>query len=181
MIGTIHYMTPFSSEKDLGKAYNKCFEVIGENDWVCLRDLDTMFLTHDAPNIIEKYVKQLPNTGIFTCYTNRISLSSSHQLLNPDRIDDRSDIRAHIELAELRRNMVTHTELKSIISGFLMVISKRTWNTHKFDEGQGCLGIDNKYSQRILNSGLKIIRINSLYVWHSYRLLTGVYHRKHLQ
>ncbi len=179
MKGTIWDISPWRADKDLGKAYNDAFKLIGEDDWLCLRDKDTLFLTHDAPKIIESYVDMLPNAGIFTCYTNRISLSSKHQLLQ-DKIDDRADMRLHIQIAEMKKQKFTYTELHSFISGFLMVISKRTWNDHKFKEGAGCLGIDNEYSQRILDAGLKIVRMNSVYLWHSYRLLNGIHSKKHL-
>lgn len=93
-------MTPFRADKDLGRAYNEAFRLIGDDDWICLRDIDTLFLTHDAPNIIEEYVKDFAHQpiGILTCYTNRIGCKD--QLLNGERSSDNADIKHHLNLAE---------------------------------------------------------------------------------
>ncbi len=180
----IHYLTPYDSKKDLGRAYNNAFRSlddgwVAEDDWLCLRDIDTLFLTPDAPNIIESYVKKHPDAGILTCYTNRISPASPMQLLNGKFSEDR-DILTHIKIAEYQKKVKTSTEINTPISGMLMVISMKTWSEFKFKEGGKCLGVDNIYSQQILDAGLKIIRMDSLYIFHTYRMLNGVKNKTHL-
>lgn len=185
----VRYATPFSAHKDLGRAYNYAFKDVWEDyydneHWLCVRDMDTLFLTPDAPNIIQAYVEKYPDTGIFTCYTNRISLASKAQLFN-GVIDADDRISGHIKKAELLKNKylptLSATEIDTPISGFLMVINCRVWDKlDGFKEGAGCLGIDNDFSQRVLEAGYKILRMNSIYVWHTYRLLTGISNKKHL-
>ena len=175
---TLHHSTPYRRDKHLAVAYNEAFELIAEDDWMVLRDIDTMFLTPDAPNIIEDYIRAFPDTAIFTCYTNRLSLCSKDQLYK-GQISPNTNILHHIRIAESLKSDRSTKEIQSVISGFLMVISKKTWNEFKF-RGANCLGVDYLFSQDIIDAGLKIQRMNGLYVFHAYRLLKGVHNTKHL-
>ncbi len=174
-------MTPYRSDKNLGKAYNDAFEMVGDDDWICLRDIDTMFLTPSGPLIIEMYVKQFPDAGILTCFTNRVGnrLQMVHGAMSNVR-----DIAFHIGRAEAIQEpaikQLKVTKLNSPISGMLMVISKRTWQDIPFMEGIGCLGVDTEFSNQVYKSGKKILLMNALYVWHTYRLMQGAQNKKHL-
>src|SRR5688572_16812150 len=114
----IHYLTPYRKDKDLGKAYNEAIRdtdcILG--DWICLMDIDVMFLTPDGPAIIEKYIDDLKmnDVGMLTCYTNRVG--SKEQLL-AGKISGNTDILHHIRIAEQRKAHSTLTELKDDISG----------------------------------------------------------------
>lgn len=177
----IHIKIPFAEDKNLGRAYNKAFEDVDERDWVCLMDHDVMFLTPDAINIMYEYVRSYHDAGIFTCYTNRIHPLSSDQLLN-GQVSENTSIDYHMQLAyNQKRFGVSVTEINHMISGFLMLVSRRTWNKVKFPEFGKCLGVDNDFSQRVLESGKKIYRMNSIYVWHTYRLANGITNKEHLK
>jgi len=178
---TIHHCTPFDRAKDLGRAYNQTFRKVKNEDWVCLRDIDTMFLTPDAPNIIEDYVLSNQDCGLLTCYTNRISLASSEQLLN-GQLSEEPSITHHIRIAEdLSKMPKTATELTGHVSGLLMVISKRVWRQVKFPETGQCLGVDSAYCEALRAAGLSILRMNSLYIFHQYRITKGINYREHLK
>lgn len=168
----IHIVHPYdpTEEKNLGKSYNEAFENVAEDDWVCLMDWDVMFLTHDAIKRMYEYVKKYPDTGIFTCWTNRLHRGAIQQV--DLTMFDENHIREHIKRAkELIEICETRTtELYKHISGFLMLISKKTWNEIKFNEDGKCLGVDNEYSDRILQSGKKILRMDSIYALHLYRM-----------
>ncbi len=73
----IHCVHPFRQDKNLGKAYNEAFKRCPDQDWLCLMDWDVMLLTHDAINIMTKYTEDYPDTGIFTCLTNRLHEGAS--------------------------------------------------------------------------------------------------------
>lgn len=166
----IHVKTPFDLDKNLGRAYNKAFEDVGERDWVCLIDHDVMFLTPDAIGLMHEYVRSFPETGIFTCYTNRIHPLAVDQLLD-GKVSENTCVKYHTERAyNQKRFGITVKEINHVISGFLMLISKKTWNQIKFSENGKCLGVDNFYSQAVLDAGKKIYRMESLYVWHTYRI-----------
>lgn len=175
----LHVSSPYSLTKNLGQAYNSFMRLIPDGDWVCLHDHDVLFLTPDAIRIIDEYTKKYPDTGIFTCWTNRIGCTD--QRLGKEN-DDNDSMVDHMIIAEqMKENLFEATELKGVISGFLMVISKKTWNEIKFAETGKALGVDNDYSLRIISSGRKILRMESIYVWHSYRLINGIGDKSHLR
>ena len=175
----IHVKIPFDLEKNLGRAYNKAFEDVEERDWVCLIDHDVMFLTPDAIGLMYEYTRSFPETGIFTCYASRIHPLATDQLLG-GKVSENTDIKFHTDLAhQQKRHGIKVTEINHVISGFLMLISKRTWREIRFPETMKCLGVDNFYSQAVLDAGKKIYRMESVYVWHTYRI-NDIKDKKHL-
>lgn len=171
--------TPYSTDKNLGRAYNRMIQALTSFGFVCVIDYDVMFLTPDAISLIEQYTKNFPDTGIFTCFTNRLHPLSDGQLYA--RICSENDsIRHHIDLAEKQKKDMTVSEINHPIGGFLMVIRTKVWQEIKFNENKKCLGVDNDFSKRVLDAGYKILRMNGLYVWHSYRLVGGYRDKKHL-
>lgn len=89
---------PYSTEKNLGKAYNEAMALVGDNDHVCFRDGDTCWLTPDYGVHLAEYVRLYPN-AILTCWTNRINEKAEQQFKgNEIMAGDRegSDIKYHI-------------------------------------------------------------------------------------
>lgn len=182
----VHIIKPYSLTKNLGQAYNEAMSLIPQTDWACLMDYDTMFLTSDCGAILHEYARRaietIPATHapLMTCYTNRINPRADHQLLNGE-CQETDSIKIHLGYASARRLFLYQTtELKRVISGFLMLVHRQTWDALKFSENMKCLGVDNDYSQRILESGRKILRMEGLYIWHTYRLGTGINDKTHL-
>jgi GT2 family glycosyltransferase len=176
----VHIVKPYSIEKNLGKAYNEAMRLIPDGDWACLMDYDTMFLTPDCGQILHEYVNWNPTVGIFTCFTNRVHPLAKDQLLD-GFLSDNVSIDYHIERAyNQKRNLFQVTEIKHEISGFLMMVSKKTWNEIKFSEYGKCLGVDNDFSTAVLQSGRKIMRMDGLYVFHTYRMKNGIKDKTHL-
>lgn len=177
----VKILVPYSLEKNLGRAYNECMARLGEDEWGCLCDVDLCFLTSDAGLILENYALQYPDAGIMTCYTNRVSPLSKMQLLS-GLIDENMDLRRHVRLAETQRQYAyTATDIKGDISGMLMMISKKVWNRFPFTEYLRCLGVDTEYNRIIRANGLKILRMDGLYVFHLYRIMTGIHNKTHLK
>lgn len=178
----LHFLSPYRSDKNLGRAYNEAMDLIPDGDSACLRDIDTLFLTPEQPAIIEQYVSDYPD-AVLTCYTNRISELSRHQLLG-GTLSDQSDIRQHITLAENQqeRHRITRSvfEINRDISGFLMVIPKSVWMKVPFSEDGKCLGVDTYWNRKIRKAGIKILRMDAVYIWHTYRLAKGVHNKQHL-
>lgn len=166
----IHVMKPFRTDKDLGKAYNSAMQMIPDGDWGCLCDLDTCFLTPDAGTILHEYASHFPDAGLFTCMTNRVHELSTDQLY-AGRVSGNFDIKHHAEIAKnQKRHLYNVTPINHPISGYLMMVKKEVWKETKFSELCGCLGVDNFFSAAILARGLKILRMDGLYLWHSYRI-----------
>jgi GT2 family glycosyltransferase len=173
--------SPYRSDKDLGRAYNETMALLPDDWWACFHDIDTLFLTPDCGTILETYAEQYPDAGILTCLTNRVSDLSAKQMLGGRRSED-PDIRHHIKIAQIQEQQLYDvTEINRDISGMLMMISKRTWKEMPFPEGGKCLGIDTHYNRRIREAVKKILRMNGLYIFHTYRLLTGIHNKMHLQ
>lgn len=180
----IHIVTPFRNDLNLGRAYNDAFARIDDDDWLCIMDVDAMFLTSTQPRLLQQYVDKYPNTGVFTCYTNRISPLAKEQLYG-GRIDNDASMLFHIHLAErIEAEPISASLLhRGECSGFLMMISKRTWMEtpapEYLDKG-GAIGVDTFWTRAIVASGKPIMRMNNLYIWHTYRLRQGIHNKQHL-
>src|SRR5437899_11906939 len=93
-IPNIRYITPYSLTKNFGGAINEECDRAGKDDWICLRDGDTMFL---RPNWGQKIADAIYLHGdhfqLMGCMMNR--LNDTHQLYG-GRFSDNPDIRDHI-------------------------------------------------------------------------------------
>jgi GT2 family glycosyltransferase len=172
-------ITPYATDKDLGRQYNQAMAMIPESGHACLMDIDAMFLTPQQPGIIEQYIEKYPD-AVLTCYTNRIS-PLSKQLFN-GQINNNSDIKVHIANAvKMQLQPMKVKMVGNCISGFLMVVPKSVWNKIKFVEGIGCLGVDTWFSRALHKAGIPIMIMETVYVWHTYRIDNGVHSKEHLR
>ncbi len=62
----------------------------------------------------------------------------------------------------------------------LMLLSKKAWKENPFTEDLKCLGVDSEISIRLREQGKTILRMDGLYVWHTYRLMNGIRDKQHL-
>ena len=176
----VHFMSPYGLEKNLGLEYNSAMQLIGDDDWCCLMDYDTLFLTPDAPAIVIEYARRNPDAALMTCLTNRVHPASRQQLFR-EIINDRSDIRKHIETAELCKRDLYKTEVvKHNVSGMLMLMSKKQWKETPFTEDLKCLGVDTALSETLRERGQDILLCKGLYIFHTYRLISGIRDKSHL-
>lgn len=174
----------FSGNKNLGAAYNIAMSEAPEGSHVCLRDGDTCWLTPDYGVHLAEYVRLHPN-AVLTCWTNRINERAEQQMqvLLGERIDrSNSDVKYHCGLADLiKSQLYKTTPLHGFVSGFCLVVPKLVWNNHKFAEKQvyedrgphNLLGVDNDFTNRVRAAGVPVLRMDGLYIWHTYRLLTN--------
>ena len=177
----LHHIIPFSLKKNLGKAYNEAMALIPDGDWALITDYDVLILTPETIPLIYKYIEKYPDTGMFISLTNRIgSCSKSIQCLD-GIISDDTNILNHINKAKaLQEKPIRATRVRTIGSGFLMVISKDTWNRVKFSEDRLCLGVDNDIFSSMMGASLPIRKMESVYVFHTYRLDKGIKNKSHL-
>lgn len=166
----VHIIKPYSTSKNLGQVYNYAMSLIPDGDWACICDYDTMFLTSNCGEILNNYAEMFPDYALLTCWTNRIHPLAKAQLYGGE-VCENDSIRYHQQIAEkIQDNLYEVSDITHEISGFLMLISKKTWNQTKFWVSGRCLGVDNQFSNDLLRAGKKIGRMEGLYVWHSYRL-----------
>lgn len=176
---TVHITIPYCLEKNLGKAYNEAMRLIPDEDWMCYLDYDAMLLTPDAPAILHEYATRYPDAGLLTAYTNRIH-QTSQQLLH-GQINENDSMRWHLQQAiKQKENLYQVTPIRRNVSGFLMLVSKKTWQEHPFAETGECLGIDTDYWKRLREAERPMYRMDGLYVFHTYRMLNGINDKTHL-
>lgn len=175
----IHPVTPYRTDRNLGKAYNDAFALIGEDDYLLITDYDVLYLLPDTINKCYEYVKEYPYADMFVCWGNRTYPTNAQ--LYRGKFNESADIREHILIAkEAAKDIPKATRIERTISGFLMLIPKRTWNRVKFVEDLKCLGVDSLFSQKLVDLDMTIYRMDGIYVWHTYRLEGGINNKKHL-
>jgi hypothetical protein len=177
----VHIVKPYDIDKDLGRAYNEAMSRIPEGDWACLMDYDTMLLTPDCGWILHEYAQKFAHAGLLTCYTNRVHPSAMSQLLD-GVCSDNVSLQYHMERAyNQKRLLFQASPINKEVSGFLMLVSKSTWNEVKFKQGGKCLGIDNEFCWDLIKAKKSIYRMDGLYVLHLYRLMNGISDKTHLK
>jgi len=169
---------PYRKDKNLGLAYNEIFRNSKE-DVFCFRDGDTLFLTHDYGSILDEYHRLYPE-AVLVCYINRASPLSVGQLYGR-KVNNDPNILNHIQIAEkLKSRLYDVAKVDRDISGTLMVIPRTVWQKFPFREDGLCLGQDTEWNRRIRKGGVNIMRMEGLYLFHTYRLVNGIYDKKHL-
>lgn len=162
---------PFSLEKNFSRAINEyCALVPNENDWIIIRDGDTLHTQSNWLNIVHEVIKNHGNEyALFGAKTNRIG--SSFQRVKG--MFDEYDIRKHYEkgqeLAQLHGTDIE--ENNHGIAGFFMCFQKKTWDKIKFDESESkCKYFDTYFYQAVRRARLKTADIKGLYILHLYRI-----------
>lgn len=176
---------PYRADKNLGRAYNDAFRNLSKASVLCIRDYDTLWLTHDYNRHLDAYHERYPG-AVLTCLTNRVSPLSVPQLMYGKPVPG-ADMVYHLKQAEklVRTHLDTDRypvkEIQQDISGLVMVIPRSVWEAHPFSEENLCLGVDTEWNRRIRAAGVKILLMQGVYVWHTYRLLTGIHDKRHLK
>lgn len=161
----IHYFTPFDTNKNIGYAHNEAVKSVQDpEDWICLRDADTMFLLPDFGNTIEEAINTHgKDYKLFGCLTNRLGVS--HQLYK-NNFSDNSDMSEHIKIAKecVNNNNVIDCDL---VAGMFMLFQKKTWlEVGGFETS---IYFDKLFSQKIIKHGGRLGILQSIYIFHLYR------------
>jgi hypothetical protein len=174
----VHQFQPYSIHGNYGEECRYyCDLVTNENDWIILADYDVMCLTPSHIHKIREYIDAYPDTGMFLPYVNRVK---QHKQVYDMKLFDNPDVKVHKALADsLAKKPISVTELNIVISGYFMVFKKSTYT--KVGMPDGLLGMDNRFSHRMLKAGLKLRMMNTMYCFHYYRMNTGVNDKSHLK
>ena len=171
----VHIRTPYSVQRNLGKAYNEEMALIPDGDRACFIDGECMFLTSNFGTILHEYANNNP-MAILTCWISRIHPLASGQLF---QMQD-SSVETAIRAAEAIKDVRTTFPIIGSVSGTLMVIPKRIWNDHNFTEVNAyrpgepnILGVDNHFTNKVRQAGIPVLRMNGMLIYHQYRLLTN--------
>lgn len=167
---------PFSLDKDLGKVYNKAMSAVTD-DYCIIMDYDAMILTPNTMPLVDQYVKAYPDAALLTGWASRAHPSSSQRY---HTMNEGNIIQAIHEAERLEKKPMSVRKIHKNLTGFFMVIKKSTWEKYKFKEGIGCLGVDTDYWQQLIAAGETILLMETVYVWHTYRLRYGIKDKNHL-
>lgn len=167
---------PFSLEKNLGKVYNEAMAKVTD-DYCILMDYDAMILTPGTLPLVDRYVKAYPEAALLTGYATRSHKTSSQHFPRQNMGNMFDAIRT---AERLERYPMKVTRIYKNVTGFFMVIKRTTWEKYKFREGPGCLGVDTDYWQQLVKGNEIMYLMETIYVWHTYRLTTGIHDKKHL-
>lgn len=169
----IHYLTPFDTDKNIGRAYNEEIERIGgDDDWFVIRDGDTMFTTPDwGKHISDAIMRNGDSYGLIGAMTNRIG--SGHQCIDGmfDVYDLREHVRTGIEVADKSYGVIEDTDKG--VAGFFMAFKKKTWRELKFTEDiKEAKIFDTVFYKKVRAAGLKVGLMKGIYLVHLYRILS---------
>jgi hypothetical protein len=178
----VWFFTPYSTSKNLGAEYNAYLDMIPDGDAACLQDGDSMMLVPDWGHIIQEYANRHYN-AVLTCWVSRL-----HELAKGQLMTVSDDVRACIEAAkELKQFGYGVTPITGSVSGTLLVVPKHIWKKHPFSEvntfrpGEpNLLGCDNAFTNEIRRAGIQVLRMNSILIYHQYRILSNGKDKSHL-
>lgn len=162
----IFYITSWSSSKNYGGAINEAIERLNcsDDDWCCVRDGDSCFLTPDWGNQIQSIIENAYGYDLIGCSTNR--LREPHQLVAKMFSNERT-LLEHYEAAENMAKLgnVIHP-FHHDIAGMFMLFRYSAWKNNKFKENTAIF-------DRLFTRGITKGRVGiapGLYVLHMYRL-----------
>lgn len=160
---------------NIGGAINAFCNLVPDDDWICIRDQDTLMFPGSG-DLIESIVQENRDYSLIGCMTNR--LRAPYQCYE-GRASDNSDIIYHKKIAdELSKCGPLVTEIKGHIAGMFMLFPKSVWNKIKFHENT--LYFDRRFSDDVKKSRGKIGIAQGLYLFHYYRLDKDINNIDHL-
>lgn len=180
----IEVKIPFAPKEQLGYAVSKCMETV--EDWVLILDHDVFLsLNPHWYDICEKAIKKVGHkAGWITCYTNNIGCPIQKLKAKAGYEDDMGYHYSQAEDVYTVWNArddskdyitdITEAAKRWKLSGFFILTHKAAYNTVKEKFGlpdNKFIGWDNYYSDRLLDCGYKMYRMDDLYVYHGYKRL----------
>jgi hypothetical protein len=167
----VWYFTPGRGDKNLGRSYNEHCDLVPEDEWICIRDGDTMFLNPYWPKQIEDIILTHGDKfPLISCVTNRLGLEN--QL--PFGFSENSDITYHLNIANrlFASKYLEVDTTKTETAGLFMLFPKKTWNAVKFELGlvNGNVFVDYQFAHAVRTKLGNIGIAQGLYLFHLYRM-----------
>lgn len=174
----IHHITPGRSNLNYGNAINDIVKCLPDEDWICLRDIDTMPSYHE---VFFKQVEDISKTdfALVGCMTNRLGLKN--QLIN-EIFSENTDWKHHRAIG--KREYAKHgskvrimdfkkERIADCVGGVMLLFPKKIWKeVGGFREGQMLTDggfIDWHFSKAIIEKGYKVGIAEGIYMIHMYR------------
>lgn len=161
---TLHPMTPFDLDGDLGAAYNRAMRLVADDDWVLFMDHDMMLTTREWYRQVIEAIAFKPDAGAFVAMTNRIA-APWQQIGASENHDVAHHRRFGAERLKSARTLLDITDTKGF-GGVLFAVSKAAWaRVGGFPEG-GMLCVDHGLHFALRDAGYRIYLLESLYCYH---------------
>lgn len=164
-------ITPFRTDKNIGKAYNERIELLPDDAWIIIRDGDCMYLTPDYGVIIENIIKNHGEEyALIGALTNRLGIE---ELCYKGKFNEETDAYYHYVRANTikstNKGLIKETQM---CAGFFMMFKKETWlKVGGFSEDMADAPFtDKRFSAKIIKNGGKIGIAQDLYLFHCYRI-----------
>lgn len=161
----VNAYTPFSRDGNLGKACNEIMERLDIDEWALFLDHDVCILDNSFWESLFSAIDSNPDAGAITCFTNYIL----NKGLIAENCPPSNDMLKHREFAKslfgMKGKSLSEIDVKTHLSGFCFATSKRAWlKAGNFLNGFG--NVDISYGDCLRRSGLKILRMDGVYVYH---------------
>ena len=181
----VHHITSGRADKNIGLAINTLVEGLPLNDWVCLRDIDTIPMDHINFFYQCEAIAQRGEFDLVGCMTNRSGLD--HQLWD-GKISENTDIAYHMKIGKeaTKHWGINALEIDNFIAGFFMLFPVKAWiKAGGFREGSIRIPLDKSDAKKtkhkdkffdwhfcndVTKAGGKIGLAKGIYVFHLYRL-----------
>lgn len=158
----IYAMTPFATDRNLGRAYNEAMALLPADAWACFLDHDAMLTTRQWYRQLEEAIACQPDAGAFAAMTNRIA-APWQQVGDRDNHDIAHHRRFGTERLKIR-SLLDITETKGF-GGVLMCVSKAAWReVGGFVDGLLC--VDHQMHFALRRAGRRNYLIEGLYLYH---------------
>lgn len=179
----VHHITPGRSDKNFGKAINDIVKLLPDEDWVCLRDIDTIPMNHEQFFIQCEEIAKKNEYGLVGCITNRLGLKwQLHGGVFSEVMDMMKHRNIAVELTEKYGSEVCRS--MNSIGGLFMLFPKSTWiKVGGFPEGSIMIKgrfIDYAFWESVKKSGIKVGIAKGIYMFHAYRMGKDKRDIKHL-
>jgi len=169
----VHHITPGRGDKNFGKAINEIIKGLPDEDWICLRDIDTIPPAHEQFFSACEEIAFGNKLDLIGCMTGRIGMKN--QLLNGEFSENTDFMTERRKAQDLYAKFGSKVlQINETIAGMFMLFSKKTWEkVGGFPEGaiqiEGRF-IDYHFSKAVKDAGLKIGIAKGIYLFHTYRL-----------
>lgn len=167
----IYYFVPYNTDGNIGVGLNKHCELVpNDDDWIVIRDGDTMFQNPRWGLVVEESIMSYGHQyQLIGAVTNRVG--GVHQCIG-DMFGEMS-LYKHWEVSEKLES--SNVEPTSGVAGFFMAFKKSTWlKAGKFTENKSLSHrFDTEFNNAVRKIGGNIGMMTGVYVTHSYRIWEG--------
>jgi hypothetical protein len=173
---SVHHITPGRADKNLGRAINELIEHLPMEDWICVRDIDTVPAYHYTFFEACEEIARNAEYDLVGCMSNRLGLPWQ---LYKGAISDDPDFRNHIDIGKelYEEHGASVLPISDTIGGLFMLFPKTTWKkVGKFPEGKIRINgkfIDYWFSKRAMKQKMRIGVAQGIYLFHIYRMGMG--------